>query len=61
VRPAGLRFPGFALEPLEQVYQRLGDRVYRYESGGGAFAGELTVDEAGFVTHYPGFVEVEPA
>lgn len=39
----------------------LGDTLYRYESGGGAFAAELTVDEAGMVTRYPGFAEVEPA
>jgi hypothetical protein len=61
VRAAWLRFPGFTLEPLAQVYRRLGDTLYRYESGGGAFAAELTVDEAGMVTRYPGFAAVEPA
>jgi len=33
------------------------DDVYRYESGGGAFVRELTVNAAGFVTHYPDFFE----
>ena len=28
VRAAWLRFPGFALEPLEQVYRRTGERAY---------------------------------
>ncbi len=55
------RFPGFMLEPLEQVYRRLGDTLYRHESARRAFAAELTVDEAGMVTRHPGFAEVEPA
>ena len=59
VRAAWLRFPGFALEPLPQAYRRLSDDVYRYESGGGAFVRELTVNDAGFVTSYPGFFEAE--
>ncbi|MDQ2870322.1 MAG: putative glycolipid-binding domain-containing protein [Acidobacteriota bacterium] len=59
VRAAWLRFPGFALEPLEQVYSRLGDGTYRYESGGGRFVAELEVDRAGFVTRYPNLWEIE--
>ena len=35
VRAAWLRFPSFALEPLEQVYRRTGEAIYRYESAGG--------------------------
>ena len=34
VRAAWLRFPSFALEPLEQVYRRTGETTYRYESAG---------------------------
>lgn len=60
VRAAWLRFPGFTLEPLPQRYHRAGDRTYRYESAGGAFVRDLTVDAAGFVTHYPGFFHAEP-
>jgi uncharacterized protein len=55
VRAAWLRFPSFALEPLDQSYHRLGESTYRYESGGGRFVAELEVDARGFVTFYPGF------
>lgn len=58
VRAAWLRFPSFTFEPLPQVYRRLNEDVYRYESGGGAFVRELEVNEAGFVARYPGFFEV---
>ena len=57
VRAAWLRFPGFALEPLPQRYRRTGQLAYRYESAGGAFVRDLTVDGAGFVVSYPGFFE----
>ena len=57
VRAAWLRFPGFTLEPLPQVYRRLSRDTYRYESAGGTFFRELEVDDAGFVTKYPGFFE----
>lgn len=59
VRAAWLRFPGFTLEPLEQVYSRLGDGTYRYESAGGRFVAELEVDREGFVTRYPNLWEIE--
>lgn len=59
VRAAWLRFPSFALEPLEQVYRRLDEKTYRYESAGGSFVRELAVDAAGFVTLYPGLWEAE--
>ena len=52
VRAAWLRFPSFALEPLDQTYSRLEERRYRYESGGGRFVAELTVDDAGLVIDY---------
>lgn len=59
VRAAWLRFPGFHLEPLEQVYRRTGETTYRYESAGGTFMRDLTVDENGFVTLYPGLWQAE--
>jgi hypothetical protein len=61
VNAAWLRFPSFALERLPQRYRRNAARTYRYESGGGAFATELDVDDAGLVTHYPSFFRVEDA
>ncbi len=54
VRAAWLRFPSFALEPLDQMYRRTSDDVYRYESGGDRFTADLRVNPTGFVTHYPG-------
>jgi hypothetical protein len=59
VRAAWLRFPGFTLEPLEQVYRRTAPGVYGYESAGGRFMAELDVDENGFVRRYPGFCEAD--
>jgi hypothetical protein len=58
VRAAWLRFPGFTLEPLEQIYRRTDRETYHYESGGGAFVTELRVNDAGFVTHYPNLAEI---
>ena len=52
VRAAWLRFPSFTLEPLEQVYERLAERRYRYESNGGAFTAEIDVDAAGLPSRY---------
>jgi hypothetical protein len=59
VRAAWLRFPGFALEPLDQIYRRIGLSRYRYESGGGRFAADLEVDGSGLVTDYPGLCALE--
>jgi len=59
VRAAWLRFPGFALEPLEQRYTRTAGDGYRYESGGGSFVRDLAVNADGFVTRYPGFFEAD--
>lgn len=53
-RAAWLKFPGFTLEPLDQIYRRTGEATYRYESAGGAFARDLRVNGAGFVIDYPG-------
>lgn len=60
VRAAWLRFPSFELEPLTQLYRRVDEHTYRYESAGGKFVRDLTVNEAGFVTHYPDLWQSEP-
>jgi hypothetical protein len=59
VKAAWLRFPSFALAPLEQLYRRVGAATYHYESAGGKFATDLRVNAAGFVTRYPDFWQVE--
>ena len=58
VRAAWLRFPSFALEPLEQRYRRTAPATYRYESAGGRFVAELQVNAAGLVTLYPGVWQI---
>jgi hypothetical protein len=35
VRAAWLRFPEMTLEPLDQIYERISESRYRYETGGG--------------------------
>ena len=59
VLAAWLRFPSFALEPLEQSYRRLSELRYLYQSAGGRFTAELEVNPAGLVTLYPGFCRAE--
>jgi uncharacterized protein len=59
VKAAWLRFPSFVLEPLDQVYRRTAVTNYRYESAGGKFVRDLTVNPAGFVTDYPDFWVLE--
>jgi hypothetical protein len=61
VKAAWLRFPGFTLEPLEQVYRRIDAATYRYESAGGKFIRDIQVNQAGFVTEYPDFWTLEAA
>jgi len=61
VKAAWLRFPSFALEPLDQVYRRISADAYRYESAGGSFVRDLQVNAAGFVTDYPDFWTAEAA
>ena len=50
---AWVRFPELTVEPLTQCYERTGDRLYRYSSGGGAFTADIEVDELGLVVRYP--------
>ena len=57
VEAAWLRFPGFNLERLKQVYRRIDADTYRYASAGGAFVAEIRVNPGGIVTSYPGFWE----
>jgi hypothetical protein len=52
VRAAWLRFPSFALEPLEQSYERLDTHTYRYTSAGGRFTARVGVDDHGLVMDY---------
>jgi uncharacterized protein len=59
VRAAWLRFPGFTLEPLEQIYRRIDASTYRYEVADGSFAAELQVNASGFVTVYPNLWQAE--
>ncbi len=59
VKAAWLRFPGFTLEPLEQVYLRLDERTYRYTSGGGSFVRDIRVTPSGFPALYPGLWELQ--
>jgi uncharacterized protein len=59
VRAAWLRFPVFQLEPLEQSYERTGERNYHYESAGGRFTTEVEVDYSGLVVKYPNFWQIE--
>ena len=54
VRAAWLRFPSFALEPLEQTYRRLAGDRYRYESAGGSFVAEIDVNPDGLPLEYAG-------
>jgi hypothetical protein len=59
VRAAWVRFPELTLEVLEQAYTRVSATTYLYESAGGAFRRELTVNSAGFVLEYPDFWRAE--
>ena len=51
---AWVRFPELTVEPLRQRYTRLAENRYLYESLESDFTAELTVDDQGLVTHYPG-------
>jgi hypothetical protein len=61
VRAAWVRFPDFAVEVLDQTYARLSESTYHYESAGGQFSRDLTVDPDGFVIDYPGLWIAETA
>lgn len=57
IRAGWVRFPACVVEPLDQLYERIARSTYRYESAGGRFTALLEVNDAGFVTSYPGFWE----
>ncbi|MDQ2768202.1 MAG: putative glycolipid-binding domain-containing protein [Gemmatimonadota bacterium] len=59
VRTAWVKFPQLTVEVLDQTYTRLSEWVYLYESAGGAFKRELTVNDDGFVVNYPGLWRAE--
>ena len=58
VRSAWLRFPSFALEPLEQTYQRTSETSYHYQAGNW-FTTDLQVNPIGLVTNYPPLWQIE--
>jgi hypothetical protein len=59
VSAAWLRFPEMALERLDQRYTRIAESTYRYESAGGQFMRELSVNAEGLVLEYPGLWRAE--
>jgi len=59
VRAAWVRFPELTVELLEQAYTHSGPDRYLYESRGGQFRRELTVDTFGCVIDYPGLWHAE--
>src|SRR5688572_23303233 len=59
VNAAWLRFPDFELQPLSQIYKRLDEFTYHYESEGGSFVSQLKVNAVGFVTDYAGLFVAE--
>ena len=56
VRAAWLRFPSFALQPLDQSYTRLGPNLFRYASATG-FTADIEVNGDGLPLRYPSLVE----
>ena len=54
---AWVRFPDLAVVRSDQRYTRLGENLYRYESG--SFRRDIEVDELGLVTSYPGLFVTE--
>lgn len=45
-----IRLPGLSVEPLEQSYERLSERRFRYRAGD--FTADLEVDDKGWVRQY---------
>ena len=50
VRAAWVGLPDLQVASLEQIYERVDERRYRYRSGD--FAADLVVDDAGLVLRY---------
>lgn len=47
-----LRFPELDLLPSDQVYTRIAENLYRFETGAGDFRAMIETDKLGIVTHY---------
>jgi hypothetical protein len=58
---AWLKFPGFGFSALDQEYSHISDSEYLYQSGNGTYSTVLSVNNAGFVTSYPGLWDQEGA
>lgn len=58
-RAAWVRFPSFNVESFEQIYSRIDELTYRYESMDGTFGANLRVNETGLVIDYPGLWSIE--
>lgn len=52
--------PELEVSRERQLYTRLGERRWRFESDGGAFVREIEVDANGFVASYSGLFEKTP-
>jgi uncharacterized protein len=54
IKVAYILVPDLSLRAAPQRYTRLADRLWRFEGLDIDFSADLTVDEDGFVTEYPG-------
>lgn len=59
ITAAWVLVPSLAVLPSQQTYTVLDDRHIRYASG--TFTADLTIDEAGYVAHYPGLATTPAA
>lgn len=55
IQAAWVLLPSLEVVPNAQTYTRLAGAAVRYTSG--TFTADITVDEAGYVVHYPGLAE----
>lgn len=55
---AFVRLPSLEVFPSEQVYTAVDSETVRFTSG--TFTADLTVDDKGYVTHYPGLAVRKP-
>jgi hypothetical protein len=55
VQAAWVLLPSLEVIPNTQTYTRLSGRTVRYTSG--TFTADLTLDDTGYVVHYPGLAE----
>ena len=61
VHAAWLRFPDFSLRRLEQIYTRLTNNAYRYESADPTFVAEIQVNDVGLPVSYGNLWSAEAA